>query len=218
MSHGRTGGNSAAQRPDPGRLPATVYVSPDRPWFRLEPVVESRLPLVAALAESIWWKCYPPIIGAEQVHYMLGRGYSLPSLRRQARAGARFLLLRAGPHSIGFLAWQPANGEAFLDKLYLEPDYHGLGLGRMMLAAVAHAATVAGLDAVSLRVNRDNRSAIRAYRRAGFEVVAEDVKRIGGGFVMDDYLMRLNLDCFRLIESTDSRSLWSGRQCSQPWR
>ncbi|MFP4638836.1 MAG: GNAT family N-acetyltransferase [Guyparkeria sp.] len=186
-------------------LPAFTAHSAHYPWFRLERVTGSQLPLVASLAESIWWKCYPPVIGAEQVHYMLGRGYGLPALRGQARAGARFRLLRAGGQPIGFLAWQAAEDEAFLDKLYLEPEYHGLGLGRMMLAEVAREAAATGLAAVSLRVNRGNGPAIRAYRRAGFEVIAEDVKPIGGGFVMDDYLMRLNLEHQRLIESLDDR-------------
>ena len=40
-----------------------------------------------------------------------------------------------------------------------------------------------------LRVNRHNDAAIRAYRRAGFVIVASDCLPIGGGFVMDDYLM-----------------------------
>ncbi len=185
------------------QLPVSVDLPAARPWFRLEPVTASRLPRLAALAESIWWQCYPPIIGAEQVHYMLGRGYSLPALREQLRAGVRFRLLVAGVRTIGFFAWEPLEREAFLDKLYLLPEYHGVGLGRMMLAAVADEAVGTGLEAVNLRVNRHNAPAIRAYRRAGFAVVAEDVKSIGGGFVMDDYLMRLQLDRRRLIESRD---------------
>ena len=136
---------------------------------------------------------------------MLGRGYALPALRGQVRAGARFRLLQAGAQPIGFLAWQATEDEAFLDKLYLEPEYHGLGLGRMMLTEVAREAAAAGLAAVSLRVNRGNGQAIRAYGRAGYEVIAEDIKPIGGGFVMDDYLMRLNLDRHRLVESPDDR-------------
>lgn len=161
----------------------------DRHWFSLEPVTEHSLPRVADLAESIWWQCYPPIIGADQVHYMLGRGYALPSLRRDLRDGNRYYLLRVGPCPIGFFAWRPHDDEAFLDKLYLEPAYQGLGLGQYLLAEVVRQAERSGLKAVSLRVNRHNAPAIRAYRRAGFSVRGTDCKSIGGGFVMDDYLM-----------------------------
>jgi len=160
-----------------------------RPWFWLERVTEAALPEVARLAESIWWQCYPPIIGAAQVHYMLGRGYALPALREKLRAGSRFFLLRAGPRPVGFFAWCPVDREAFLDKLYLEPAYQGRGFGQWMLDAMVAQATDAGLETVSLRVNRHNEAAIRAYARAGFEIHATDCKPIGGGFVMDDYLM-----------------------------
>lgn len=174
---------------------ARVTSLPDRPvvagrrWFSVERVTERSLPRVADLAESIWWRCYPPIIGAEQVHYMLGRGYALPSLRRELRDGSRYFLLRAGARSVGFFAWRPHDDEAFLDKLYLEPAFQGLGLGQCLLAEVVRQAERSGLRGVSLRVNRHNAPAIRAYRRAGFSVRGTDCKPIGGGFVMDDYLM-----------------------------
>ena len=164
-------------------------VAVGRPWFSLEGVTDVSLPEVARLAESIWWQCYPPIIGAAQVHYMLGRGYALPALRDELRTGSRFFLLRAGPRAVGFLAWRPVEREAFLDKLYLEPAYQGRGLGQRMLAEVIAQATHAGLAGLTLRVNRHNGPAIRAYRRAGFAIRATDCKPIGGGFVMDDYLM-----------------------------
>jgi ribosomal protein S18 acetylase RimI-like enzyme len=38
-------------------------------------------------------------------------------------------------------------------------------------------------------VNRNNHNAIGAYRKHGFQVRASQVKDIGGGFVMDDYVM-----------------------------
>ncbi len=40
-----------------------------------------------------------------------------------------------------------------------------------------------------LQVNKRNTDAIGFYRSAGFEVIREAVMDIGGGFVMDDYLM-----------------------------
>ena len=156
----------------------------------LEPARESDLPLIAGLAERIWWQAYPPIIGAAQVHYMLGRGYALPALRAASRDGTRFSLFRFGPYPVGFSAWRAANGEGFIDKLYLLPALHGHGLGRRLIEATCRQIAVAGHEAAFLRVNRHNQPAIRAYRRAGFAILATDRLPIGGGFVMDDYLMR----------------------------
>jgi len=168
------------------RLPA--------PWrdsgLALEPACEADLPIVAELAERIWWQAYPPIIGAAQVHYMLGRGYAIPALRAARRDGTRFSLFRLGPRPVGFSAWRPEAGEGFIDKLYLLPALHGHGLGQWLIEATCRQVAVAGHDAAWLRVNRHNRAAIRAYRRAGFAITASDCLPIGAGFVMDDYLMR----------------------------
>ena len=40
-----------------------------------------------------------------------------------------------------------------------------------------------------LAVNKNNRSAIDAYLKHGFSIADAVVKDIGGGFVMDDYIM-----------------------------
>jgi ribosomal protein S18 acetylase RimI-like enzyme len=40
-----------------------------------------------------------------------------------------------------------------------------------------------------LQVNKKNAAAMAFYRSAGFEVIREAVFEIGGGFVMDDYVM-----------------------------
>ena len=44
-----------------------------------------------------------------------------------------------------------------------------------------------------LAVNKHNFNAIAAYRKHGFIVREAVVKEIGGGFVMDDYIMEKRL-------------------------
>ena len=44
-----------------------------------------------------------------------------------------------------------------------------------------------------LSVNKHNTRAIAAYRRNGFVIAESVVTDIGGGFVMDDYVMAKNL-------------------------
>ncbi|TKA88931.1 GNAT family N-acetyltransferase [Guyparkeria sp. SB14A] len=161
----------------------------NRRGLSLDPAATADLPEIARLAEIIWWRCYPPIIGSGQVHYMLGRGYALPALRESLRNGTRFSLLRLAGRSIGFSAWRPAGGGGFLDKLYLHPGFHGTGLGRWLIDATCREMARDGVDRACLRVNRHNRPAIRAYERAGFVITGTDCQPIGGGYVMDDYLM-----------------------------
>lgn len=50
-----------------------------------------------------------------------------------------------------------------------------------------------GIEKLWLQVNRENTGAIEFYRGAGFEVVRKAAFDIGGGFVMDDYVMAKRL-------------------------
>lgn len=170
-------------------MPLPAPQPAERHWLSLDPAKPDELPRIAALAEFIWWRCYPPIIGPAQVHYMLGRGYALPALCEAHHGGTRFSLLRLVGLPIGFSAWRHEDGEAFLDKLYLHPGFHGQGLGHWLIQATCRQIAGEGIDRVRLRVNRHNDPAIRAYQRAGFLVSGSDCQPIGGGFVMDDYLM-----------------------------
>ena len=80
-----------------------------------------------------------------------------------------------------------------LDKLYLDASARGQGIGRRLLAYLIDAARAAGARRLTLRVNRHNTASIAFYQRAGFVVVAEHAKAIGHGYVMDDYLMAMDL-------------------------
>jgi len=76
-----------------------------------------------------------------------------------------------------------------LDKLYVRTDLHGRGLGGLLIRHVAGKARVLGCKRLSLQVNKNNASAIRAYRHNGFEVREAAKFDIGRGFYMDDYVM-----------------------------
>jgi len=149
------------------------------------------LPQVAALAERVWWTVYPPIIGEAQVRYMLARMYDLDALRRDHDRGVAFMLVgssRSPNEAIGFYALDlSVTGQrAFLDKLYVLPEWHGAGVGQQMLASVCTLAVERGFTGVMLRVNRHNERAIRAYERFGFRELDRVCTEIGDGFRMDD--------------------------------
>ena len=83
---------------------------------------------------------------------------------------------------------------AWLDKLYLLAENRGQGIGGQLIGWARETAGTLDARALCLRVNRDNAASVAMYRHAGFEIEREDVKSIGNGFVMDDYVMRLPLD------------------------
>lgn len=148
--------------------------------------------LVARLAGTIWRAHYPGIISAAQIDYMLARGYAPEALAKFLRApGAGLAIARERGEAIGFAAWHRSDEPATtkLDKLYVLPARHGRGVGRALIARVEAAARDDGARTLILNVNKRNTRAIDAYRACGFATRDDVVVDIGGGFVMDDYVM-----------------------------
>ena len=148
---------------------------------------------LCALAREIWRAHYPPIIGADQTEYMLAQRYSPEVIREELeREDVGWAVLTAADGDIiAYASWLPdeAPGEIRLDKLYVHPAHQRQGCGGALIAHVAERARATGAARLKLAVNKRNERAIAAYRKHGFEVREAVVKDIGGGFVMDDYVM-----------------------------
>jgi len=154
---------------------------------------EGDLQTISALAGRIWRDYYTPILPPGQVEYMLGLMYELPRLRNDLERGVVFELLCEGDRPIGFCGYEQLGSELKLHKLYLLVEEHGRGFGTMMLRHVEEEARRRGLSKVVLGVNRFNEKAIRAYTRNGYAVRGPLKTDIGGGFVMDDFIMEKSL-------------------------
>jgi ribosomal protein S18 acetylase RimI-like enzyme len=149
------------------------------------------IPEVQRLARVIWHAHYPGIISTEQIEYMLARGYATAALMDfVGKPDAGLLLAVANGERVGFAAWYATTAtEAKLDKLYVLPRCHGQGVGHALIEQVAARARAIGTSSLVLRVNKANTKAVAAYERNGFTVREAVVEDIGGGFVMDDYVM-----------------------------
>ena len=154
------------------------------------------LAIVQDLARRIWHRHYPGIISAEQIDYMLARGYQTAVLELfLTTQGSGLVLARVDGVSVGFAAWcrpaEPATTK--LDKLYVLPEYQGRGVGRRLIDRVEAAARAAAASVLVLNVNKHNAASIATYERCGFAVREAIVVDIGNGFVMDDYVMSKRL-------------------------
>ena len=153
---------------------------------------DADLPAISQLAGIIWRACYPGIITNEQIDYMLARMYSLDVLRDEIRSqGIRYDQLLMDDKPAGFASYGPTAepGVMKLHKLYLLPELHGRGLGSHLLQQVEGEVRAGGGRRLILSVNKRNAKAIAAYRRNGFIIADSVITDIGGGFVMDDYIM-----------------------------
>jgi ribosomal protein S18 acetylase RimI-like enzyme len=162
------------------------------PW--LTPVTEHEFLVVRELAESIWRQHYTGIVSREQIDSMLAGRFSDGALREQLQARDKwFALLRVSGTPVGYCGYELSREDPDtlkLVQLYVLESHRGKGLGRFMLGYVENRTRELGRHTFTLQVNKRNAGAIEFYSAAGFEVVKEAVFGIGGGFVMDDYVMR----------------------------
>ena len=59
--------------------------------------------------------------------------------------------------------------DAFVDEIYLRPEYRGLGIGKRALQFLTEVCIAEGVNALHLEVERENTSAQMVYRKFGFE-------------------------------------------------
>lgn len=163
------------------------------PVTRIRRIGPDELVTVQKLAHAIWLACYPGIISDAQIRYMLSIWYQPGNMAHemQARDVWYALVEVEGRGAVGYISFEKLALEPvlFINKLYVLPEMHGLGLGGLTLSWAHERARDLRCKSVRLRVNKRNALAIRAYLRAGFHFTEDVCTDIGSGFVMDDHVM-----------------------------
>ena len=148
-------------------------------------------------AGAIWHECYAGIISNEQIEYMLKWMYSRNAIERELEyENIDYYFIYHDGQKLGFCSMGPypdTVGRAKLHKLYLYPEFHGKGFGSASLRKICSLAQEQGYDSICLNVNKNNRSAIKAYERNGFIKEKSIINNIGNGYIMDDYVMLKDL-------------------------
>lgn len=160
----------------------------------IEVLTEDHMDIIESLAREIWTEHYIPIIGKQQVDYMLARYQSKQAVKEQIASGALYFLIEEGQAFIGYIAVHQRGDELFLSKIYLQSSRRARGYGKKAVQFVETLARERGLRKIVLTVNKNNTGAIRAYEKIGFRNVGSLVQDIGSGFVMDDYAMEKTVE------------------------
>ena len=171
-------------------------MSGDAPAVRITAVTAGDIDELCALAAAIWRAHYPAIISTAQIEYMLDQRYNPAVVRAElARGDLWWDKLLVNGRMAGFASYFLLHEARAmkLDKLYVNPADQRRGYGRMLIDRAVIMARAYGCDSLVLAVNKRNASAIAAYEKHGFAIADSVVKDIGGGFVMDDYVMSLDV-------------------------
>lgn len=149
---------------------------------------------IAVLAEEIWNQHFVDIIGKAQVDYMVEKFQSYPALKRQIeQEGYEYYRIFCEGLAAGYIGIHPEEDALFLSKLYIKKDFRGKHLATGAVQFLTDLCRKRGLKKIWLTCNKHNRHTLDIYDHLGFQITAEQVADIGGGYVMDDYILTLEL-------------------------
>lgn len=156
---------------------------------------EEDLPIISDLAERIWPDTYSAYISDEQLRYMLDMMYNQGELLGQLKKGHIFLIAEEEKKEVGFASFSlidPEDNGYKLHKIYVLPEIHGKGVGKILMNEVVNLVKRNGGKTLQLNVNRNNK-AKDFYQKAGFKIKETVDLDVGNGFFMNDYVMELSL-------------------------
>ena len=149
---------------------------------------------IADLAKVIWNEHFTPIIGKDQVDYMVEKFQSYLALKEQLSEGYEYYQIFSDGEFCGYTGIHP--GEAnrlFLSKLYLKKESRGHHLATGAFSFLKEICRERGYSAIWLTCNKHNDNSLGVYRHFGFEIIDTQEADIGGGFIMDDYIMEYKI-------------------------
>lgn len=155
---------------------------------------DEQLAQLARLANEIWHEYFSSLLSPEQIDYMVQMYQSLDALTRAVRQqGYTYFLGYEGDELVGYCGVKPDGDRLFLSKLYLRSDMRGKHLSTLLLDRAVELARAQGMHAVYLTCNKYNAHSLDVYHAKGFRDIDAVVTDIGNGFVMDDYILQLDL-------------------------
>ena len=149
---------------------------------------------IADLAKVIWNEYFTPIIGKDQVDYMVEKFQSYPALKEQISEGYEYYQIFSGGEFCGYTGIHPGeDNRLFLSKLYLKKESRGHHLATGAFSFLKEICRERGYSAIWLTCNKHNDNSLGVYRHFGFELIDTQEADIGGGFIMDDYIMEYKI-------------------------
>lgn len=149
---------------------------------------------IATLANNIWHEHFTPIIGLDQVEYMVEKFQSFSALKEQIADGYEYYQIFDGEEFCGYCGIHPGeDGRLFLSKLYLKKEARGRHLATQAFEFLRKLCIERNLSAIWLTCNKHNDGSLAVYRHLGFETIDTQEADIGNGFIMDDYIMEYRI-------------------------
>lgn len=161
--------------------------------MKLVVVDQSLIELTSKFAQEVFIDYYTGLIGKQQSIYMANLFLSNKAISELISNGAIFKIVMDNDDPIAFFEYVPEESKVFLSKLYVKKQYRRKGISRLMLEDCINYAKDNNKNSIYLTVNKGNINSIDVYHHYGFKQIDAVVNDIGNGYVMDDYIMELNV-------------------------
>jgi len=150
--------------------------------------------LIEGLARRIVPDFYAPFFERATAEYLVESGHTAAALAAQAGKGDRHFLIEGDGRPVGYFSLAVEEERILLSHFYVLREFRGRGLGQLAMDFIHREVTTMGGRRIELFVLRENSAAVGLYRKNGFVVAEEVLTRLGNGAVLEDFLMRKDLE------------------------
>ncbi len=153
------------------------------------------LHFVQEVAYATWPSTFSEILTDKQIEYMLSWMYNNQQLVENFDKDHAFYGFFENDKVLGFMEVEAsiqASSVLKIHKLYVLPSIQGKGIGQQFIHQAIACAKVHNNNSVILNVNRFNK-AVTFYQKLEFTILKEENISIGNGFLMEDYVMQLEV-------------------------
>ncbi len=144
----------------------------------------------------IWHEVFDPMMtgGPDEAEYIFSNWMNPDSVKKDMEHGYEYGFIEESGVRIGLYSWHiQDDGRFYINKLYLQPEYRGKGLGNKALLSMFDLARENNCKEAFLNVYYWNERAIKAYERAGMHLEYRCLQMIGNGVARNDYIMGIAL-------------------------
>ena len=144
---------------------------------------------IVTISSIVWPFTYKNILSNDQIKYMLNLFLSPKAIKKSMKDGYRYLLLLSeDKNKMGYVSFKFDDDGIYISKIYLLPNFQHKGILENVIKNLSYFGKT-----ITLNVNKHNTAAIKAYEKYGFKKIKSVVNDIGNGYVMDDYVMALEV-------------------------